>query len=278
MSCLEAEVQRQIKVLESCETLTTTTRSYDPEKQATVFLRTKDTSTDYRYMPDPELPAVFISPETIQHLLETMPELPEATRRRLESEHDLSTPLASILVDHDAVTYFKQTSSLCPDVQGKTVANWIVNTLFGELADRNSDMSQGISPTQLASLISAIHSGDVLQHEGKKYIQRMLDARPASPTITDLMSHQPSLAPLNLLKNHVRDLAMENQQGLNQLRRESKVAVMTWFAGNTMRRAKGRAQPDMLRQALHDVLVDELDVPADVFTTWIKSDTKKKAK
>ncbi len=161
---IEHEARRQIEVLEGGGSIVQETRLYDPDRDETRSMRTKEDAHDYRYFPDPDLPPLAVSEQWIEEIRSRMPELPEAKRSRYESELALSTYDAMTLTQsREMAEYFEDVlRSLRSLAHGnvddrelaRAVATWVTGELSGALNRGQLDI--GASPVradQLAQII-----------------------------------------------------------------------------------------------------------------------------
>ncbi|KZT05563.1 Glutamyl-tRNA amidotransferase B subunit [Laetiporus sulphureus 93-53] len=188
MVAITSEVRRQIDLLESGQSVAQETRGFNEDRAETYLLRSKEDAPDYRYMPDPNLPPLLIDEAYITQIRDKMPELPDATRARLQ-DIGLSRRDTDVLMDVDsgrevgldgelgkgAVAYFDQVA------QGrdpKVVVNWITHELLGQLAYRKETFSENpISAEQMGELIDLIQAGKMTGTSGKTLLRHMLDTR-----------------------------------------------------------------------------------------------------
>src|SRR5688500_8400287 len=146
---IEFEVNRQIEVLESGGRLHQETRLWDERAGETRVMRSKEEAHDYRYFPEPDLPPLIVSDEFVEGVRETMPELPEARRRRFMEEYGLPFSDASQLTSEKSLADFYEQAA---DTSGnpKAAANWIRSELLREL--ENAGIPAGASPVSAANL------------------------------------------------------------------------------------------------------------------------------
>ena len=126
---IEYEVRRQIELIEDGGTVVQETRLYDPDKDETRSMRSKEDAQDYRYFPDPDLPALVIDAEWIEATRKQMPELPAALSQRWQAEYGLSAYDATALTaSRDIAGFFTKVIAALPDPakQAKTAANWVM--------------------------------------------------------------------------------------------------------------------------------------------------------
>lgn len=328
---IEFEVKRHISLYEAGQSPVQATRGYDNLRGETVHLRAKESEKDYRYFPDPDLPPLQLSLERLDRLRASLPERPSSLFIRFQRDYGLKAEQVRILLDQAGLpAYFEAIvhqpifvsgkKTLCERRDGKVVANWLLNTIFGILASRRKSLfhlESGkplLSPEQVASVMDAVAEGKMVTHQGKAVLEHWIDSSSqqqhrkelafdfiqqsssTTATTTHLNREQRTLhedeknnnvetfcisfASMDVLKGHIRELVSQNPKGLRQLggTLESeqptspgpklKPTVLTWFAGHTMKRVHGQADPDTIKEALKQVMVGEFRIPEAVFTEW----------
>jgi aspartyl-tRNA(Asn)/glutamyl-tRNA(Gln) amidotransferase subunit B len=174
---IEFEAKRQIEILEDGGKIVQETRLYDSDRDETRSMRTKEEAHDYRYFPDPDLLPLEVSEKWIEEIEAKLPELPEAKRKRYQTEYALSPYDASLLTDtREKAEYFEL---VCRSLEGpapKTVANWITGELSALLNDRGIDFSQLlISGKAFAKLLDRIKDGTISANVAKEVLHGMAD-------------------------------------------------------------------------------------------------------
>ncbi|MCC7209706.1 MAG: Asp-tRNA(Asn)/Glu-tRNA(Gln) amidotransferase subunit GatB [Anaerolineae bacterium] len=176
------EIERQAKVWESGGQVAQATLGWDEVRGQTVTQRTKESADDYRYFPEPDLPPLFITPEWIEDVRRTMPELPDARRDRLIGL-GLSRYDASVIVAEKAVAdYFEK--ALAAGAEPKKAANWVINELFARMnkaglpGERIADVR--VTPGALAGLIRLVDEGRA-NHSAAKQILDAMYAEDGAP-------------------------------------------------------------------------------------------------
>ncbi len=125
------EANRQIAIVESGGTVDQETRLYDPDKNETRSMRSKEEAHDYRYFPDPDLLPLEIEQAWVDDIAAALPELPDAKKARFMGDFGLSDYDANVLTaELEAAIYFEEVAQ---GRDGKTAANWVINELFGRL-------------------------------------------------------------------------------------------------------------------------------------------------
>jgi aspartyl-tRNA(Asn)/glutamyl-tRNA(Gln) amidotransferase subunit B len=172
---IEFEAKRQIEILQDGGKIVQETRLYDPDKDETRSMRIKEEAHDYRYFPDPDLLPLEVSEKWIEEIGAELPELPDAKRKRYQTEYALSAYDASLLTDsREKAGFFELVYRLLEDSAPKTVANWITGELSALLNDRGVDFSQLlISGEAFAKLLDRIKDGTISATAAKEVLQGM---------------------------------------------------------------------------------------------------------
>src|SRR5579863_3306344 len=136
---IEFEARRQIEIIEDGGRIRQETRLFDPVKGETRSMRSKEEAEDYRYFPDPDLLPLELDPTWVRAIEATLPELPDAKKRRLESQYGLSPYDAGVLVAEAGRADFFEAAAEGRDA--KLVANWTTNNLLARLAEDGLDIA-----------------------------------------------------------------------------------------------------------------------------------------
>jgi aspartyl-tRNA(Asn)/glutamyl-tRNA(Gln) amidotransferase subunit B len=164
------EIERQAAMLDAGEALVQETRGWSEERGETYRMRVKETSDDYRYFPEPDLPPLHLDATWLAGIAAKLPELPAARRRRYRDVMGLSAYDAGVLVtDGEATALFEATLAADPSLEPKPVANWITGEflrLRNAAADR-VDVSAG----ELASIIRLVADGSVTRAQGREVLE-----------------------------------------------------------------------------------------------------------
>src|SRR3954464_7990134 len=129
---IEYEARRQVEILEDGGKIDQETRLFDPGKLETRSMRSKEEAHDYRYFPDPDLLPLVLDPAWVRSIEDTLPELPDAKKARLQSQYGLSAYDAGVLIiESDRADYFEAAAK---GRDAKLVANWVTNELLSKLS------------------------------------------------------------------------------------------------------------------------------------------------
>ncbi len=159
---IKAEVERQIKLYESGDTVKQATLGWDDVKQRVVIQRYKERADEYRYFPEPDLPVLEISREQVEEVRAHLPELPDRKRERFEREFGLTAYDASVLVMEQAIAHYYE-GVLAEGANPKSAANWILGGLFSVMnandVPREEIEHTRISARQFAALVKLVDEG-----------------------------------------------------------------------------------------------------------------------
>jgi aspartyl-tRNA(Asn)/glutamyl-tRNA(Gln) amidotransferase subunit B len=165
---IEFEARRQIELIEDGGTVVQETRLYDPDRDETRSMRTKEDAMDYRYFPDPDLLPLAISAEWIEQVTKEMPELPGAMRERFVREYGLPEYDASLLTASKATAaYYEAVARGVSDK--KVAANWVVGEVAAKLNDSSRDFANcPVSPGHLAGILIRLLDGSINAKKAKE--------------------------------------------------------------------------------------------------------------
>ena len=251
---IEHEIARQIDVLEAGGKIERETRLYDPDKDETRSMRSKELSNDYRYFPDPDLLPLSISEAFIERIRGELPELPDARQERYASTLGLSVADAvAISNDIDRADYFD--ACLAAGADAKQSANWMMGELSAYLNKHNVSISQSpIAPALLAQLIARIDDGTLSSKTAKTLFDALWGAEPAGNV--DELIETLNLAQLSddgALTKIVDDLIAANPKQFDELR-SGKEKMLGFFVGQVMKATQGKANPQQVNQIIRNKL------------------------
>src|SRR5580692_11025917 len=180
---LEYEIERQIGVLESGGKIMQETRLWNVAAGRTDPMRSKEFAHDYRYFPEPDLLPVRVSAAWIDEIARSMPELPDAKRKRFVREYGITSYDAGVLAStRELADYFE--GVVRAGAVGKSAANWIQVELLWLLNDAGKEITESpVPPAELAALISKVESGEINAATGKKVFARMFETGKAAAEI-----------------------------------------------------------------------------------------------
>ncbi|MEW6211311.1 MAG: Asp-tRNA(Asn)/Glu-tRNA(Gln) amidotransferase subunit GatB [Acidobacteriota bacterium] len=249
---LEYEIDRQIAAVEAGERIIQETRLWNERDSKTYSMRSKEEAHDYRYFPEPDLPPLIVSEEMIERVRRSMPELPEARRRRFIEQYNLSPDDAAQLTDTRAMAdYFEATAK--ESANPKAAANWILNELVREL--KNADVDIGASPVTAQALGALIRKIDDQTISGKMAKDALIEMYRSGKSVDEVVSEMGGGQVSD--EEAIREMALHvidsNPRQLEQYR-GGKTSLMGFFVGQVMKASAGRANPQVVNKILKEIL------------------------
>ena len=245
---LEYEIDRQIVVLESGGKVVLETRLYDSERDETRSMRSKESSDDYRYFPDPDLLPVEIPDELIESVRVTMPELPTAKRNRYIQELGLTDYEAGRLIeDPHGARYFDAVAELSADA--KLSANWILGDVTAALnRDEINFVNVPIAPNQLGTLLNRIQDETITGKIAKSIFELLWTNGGSVDGIIESQGLR-QLDDAKDLEGVVSQIISDFPDQVEQFR-EGKQKILGFFVGQVMKATNGKANPKQVNEIL----------------------------
>lgn len=249
---LEYEIVRQIESLKKGEKILQETRLYDSVKNQTRPMRSKESASDYRYFPDPDLPSAHVSENFLKEI--KLPELPFEKSKRFVKDYGLKEDIAWELVeDKKTADYFEEIVLQTGDPQNLSL--WFKGELKAHLKETGQEFCP-IPPADFAELLKLISSGDISNKMAKEIFPEMWEKGiSASEIIKDKdlkqISDEKELEDmvLKVLKEHT---------GQVEAYKKGKTKLFGFFVGQVMKASKGQAHPQKLSDILKKKLGDNL--------------------
>lgn len=241
------EAARQSKLLEEGGTVTQETRGWDEAKQVTFSQRKKESSHDYRYFPDPDLPKLVLKevPEFSRDLLKaTLPELPWEKRERYVKEGIPEEYVEMFVVDEHFGSLFEETARQEPDLK-KLIANYIGTDIAGLVAKNGQEGLARINPSGLGTLLKGVNDGAVSSRGAKDAIAEVFANGGDLAEVSKKYLQQSDTGALKTIAQKVIDAnpaAVAEYKG-------GKQSAMQFLIGQGMKESKGSANPAALREA-----------------------------
>ena len=241
------EIRRQTDILESGGTVIQETRLYDPDRDETRPMRSKETATDYRYFPEPDLLPVEISEAWIEDIRRNMPELPAQKRARYETEMQLSTEDASLISsDLQLANYFEACSDACGDPQ--MAVNWVRGELMAALnRDDMTITSVPLGADTLGLLITRIKDGTISGKIAKQVFNALWAGEAGS--VDDYIEQQGlrQVSDTGSLEPVIDSIIAANPKQVEQYR-AGKTKLLGFFVGQVMKETGGKANPQQVNE------------------------------
>ena len=248
---IDYEARRQIAIVEAGGSVDQETRLYDPDKNETRSMRSKEEAHDYRYFPCPDLLPLEIEQEWVDEIAASLPELPDEKKSRFISEYGLSEYDASVLTAETVnAAYFEEVARQAGD--GKLSANWVINELFGRL--KKDDLGITASPIntkQLAAIIRLITS-DAISGKIAKDLFEIVYSEGGNPEEIVEARGMKQVTDTGAIEAAVDDIIAANPAQVEKAKANPKLAG--WFVGQVMKATGGKANPKAVNQIVSEKL------------------------
>ncbi|MDF1669120.1 MAG: Asp-tRNA(Asn)/Glu-tRNA(Gln) amidotransferase subunit GatB [Roseovarius sp.] len=243
-AAIEVEARRQIAIVEAGGTVDQETRLYDPDKNETRSMRSKEEAHDYRYFPDPDLLPLEIEQAWVDDIAASLPELPDEKKARFVSEFNLSEYDASVLTaDVANAGYFEEAAQ---GRDGKLIANWVINELFGRLKKDDQDISDSpVSPAQLGGIVDLIAS-DAISGKIAKDVFEIVYTEGGDPAEIVEARGMKQVTDTGAIEAAVDQIIADNPAQVEKAQANPKLAG--WFVGQVMKATGGKANPKAVNQ------------------------------
>lgn len=251
---IEYESKRQIRLLESRERVVQETRRWDEDRNMSLSMRSKEDARDYRYFPEPDLPAVELDEEYLSRLRARQPELPGEKRGRYEMEFGLSPYDAGMISGQKALAeLFEQTIAL--GAPPKEAANWILGQVLRQLSVRGIEVERlALRPDILAGIIALVKDGTVNRNTAVQVLEAVFDGGDPGQYIRRHGLEQ--VTDMGLVERTVEEILHQNPGPVAQFR-AGKEKSFGFLVGQTMRRLGGKANPQLVNRLLRDKLLQD---------------------
>jgi aspartyl-tRNA(Asn)/glutamyl-tRNA(Gln) amidotransferase subunit B len=250
---IEIEAERQIEIIESGGTVRQETRLYDPDRDETRPMRSKEEANDYRYFPDPDLLPVVIDDATIAAIEATLPELPDAKRERFIGAYGLSAYDAGVLTAQRALADYFETVAKATKATPKVAANWVQGEVTAALHRDSLEIDASkVSAAALASLLDKIADGTI----SGKIAKEVFEAVWAGEGTVDGIIEKRGLVQISdsaSIDALVEQVLAANPAQAEQFR-AGKQQVLGFLVGQVMKASKGKANPQQVNEALRKKL------------------------
>ena len=243
------EARRQIEVLEDGGKVVQETRLYDPDRDSTRSMRSKEDAQDYRYFPDPDLLPLEVSEAWLEEVRQSMPELPAATRARFVREFGLSEYDAAVLTaTREVADYFAALVGALP-AQPKLCANWVMGELSGRLNREGLEIADSPIPAQrLAGLLARVADATVSGKIAKDVFDAMWSAAGSADEIIDARGLR-QISDTGALEALVAGVLEANPAQVAEYR-AGKEKAFNFLVGQAMKASRGKANPAQLSELL----------------------------
>ena len=247
------EVERQIALIEAGGQVVQETRLFDPARQETRPMRTKEEANDYRYFPDPDLLPVEIDAAFLETVAAALPELPDAKRQRFLVDYGLSAYDAGVLTaTRELADYFEATVAAA-GVPGKLAANWVTGELAGALNRAGREIGDSpLAAEALAGLLRRIEDGTLSGKLAKQVFEAMWSGAGSADEVIEQQGLR-QITDTSAIEGVIRDILEKHPKQLEQYR-GGQEKLLGFFVGQVMKATQGKANPAQVNELLKKLI------------------------
>ncbi|MBL8382815.1 MAG: Asp-tRNA(Asn)/Glu-tRNA(Gln) amidotransferase subunit GatB [Burkholderiales bacterium] len=243
------EVDRQIALIEDGGRVVQETRLYDPERDHTRSMRSKEDAMDYRYFPDPDLLPLEISAETVERIRASLPELPAAMRARFTAQYGLPAYDAATLTASRSLARYFEAALTAFGGDPKLVSNWMMGELLSRLNETERDAeAAAVTPDMLAGLLKRIADGTLSGKLAKEVFAILWDEGGSADAIIAARGLA-QISDTGALEAIVDEVLAANPKSVEEFR-AGKEKAMNALVGQAMKASRGKANPAQVNAIL----------------------------
>ena len=245
---IEYEIDRQIEALEAGERIQQETRLYNAQEGRTYSMRSKEQAHDYRYFPEPDLPPLVVDTQWHESIRKTLPELPEAHRKRMVADYGITEYDARVLtVTKSLADQFEEAAKVAKNP--KRVANLVQSELMGRLKAANLEIEQSpVSMKGVAMSADLVESGAISSKILKDLYDKAFAAGEDFPAAYEREKPQ-QITDVAALEKIIDEIVAANPKQVEQYR-AGKTTIIGFFVGQVMKASKGQAKPELVNELL----------------------------
>ncbi len=245
-AALEYEIERQIEVIEEGGRVVQETRLWNANEGRTYSMRSKEQAHDYRYFPEPDLPPLIVTEDFLATAKAKLPELPEARRKRMIAEYELSTQDAHTLTaSREFADRFEAAAKAAKSP--RRVANVLLSELGGRLKTLGLEQEQ--SPVSMAGVVLAadlLEEGKISSKQMKQIFDVCFENGEDFPAVYEREKPQ-QITDISAIEAMIDEVIAANPKQVEQYR-AGKKTLAGFFVGQVMKSSKGQANPALLNE------------------------------
>ena len=248
VKAIEYETNRQIEVLENGGRVVQETRLWDEENAVTKPMRSKEEAMDYRYFPEPDLPAIIITESRLSNVKDEMPEFADEKAKRFINEYKLNEMEAATLSsEQELAEYYEEVVKVSDDA--RLAANWVLTEILRVLKEKNISIEEfSIEPENIGKLIKLIKA-DTISSKIAKDVFEILLSENKDPEIIVKEKGLVQITDNSEIEKIVEQVLAENPQSVEDYK-AGKSNALKYLVGQSMRLSKGKANPQMINEMI----------------------------
>ena len=250
---IQAEIERQVRRVEAGKRIEAWTLEWDEEAGVLRKMRSKETEADYRYFHEPDLLPIQVDEDLRRTIIAGLPELPLERRARFVQQYGLPEYDADILTSERSLSDYYEAAVRAYGADPKRVSNWLMNDVLRMINERS--LSAGrlrLTPIYLAEIIQLVDAGTINASTGKALLEKVEEGGHAPAEIVK----DEGLARVSD-DSAIRGIAaaiVDENPGQVESYKSGKVTLIGWFVGQVMKQSQGKADPQLARAILEELL------------------------
>ena len=248
VKAIEYETNRQIEVLENGGRVVQETRLWDEENAVTKPMRSKEEAMDYRYFPEPDLPAIIITESRLSNVKDEMPEFADEKAKRFINEYKLNEMEAATLSsEQELAEYYEEVVKVSDDA--RLAANWVLTEILRVLKEKNISIEKfSVEPENIGKLIKLIKANTISSKIAKDVFEILLSEN-KDPEIIVKEKGLVQITDNSKIEKIVEQVLAENPQSVEDYK-AGKSNALKYLVGQSMRLSKGKANPQMINEMI----------------------------
>jgi len=252
-SAVEKEIQRQISEVEAGNVIEAWTLDWDEDSQSLSKMRSKETMADYRYFKEPDLLVVHLDDDWKAKILKDFPELPLARRERFIEEYGLPEYDADILTSERSLSEYFEAAQQAYGGDVKRLSNWLMNDVMRLLNEQGLEAGDlRLTPQYLAEIISLVDANTINTPTGKALLEKVQQSGKSPAEIVE-SEGLAQVSDTALIRQIAEKIVADNPENVEKYR-GGKESLIGWFVGQVMRESRGKADPNLAREVLEELL------------------------
>ena len=248
VKAIEYETNRQIEVLENGGRVVQETRLWDEENAVTKPMRSKEEAMDYRYFPEPDLPAIIITESRLSNVKDEMPEFADEKAKRFINEYKLNEMEAATLSsEQELAEYYEQVVKVSDNA--RLAANWVLTEILRVLKEKNISIEEfSVESENIGKLIKLIKANTISSKIAKDVFEILLSEN-KDPEIIVNEKGLVQITDNSEIEKIVEQVLAENPQSVEDYK-AGKSNALKYLVGQSMRLSKGKANPQMINEMI----------------------------
>jgi len=252
-TAIEKEIKRQVKLVEAGGEVKPWTLDWDEDTQTLSKMRSKETEADYRYFKEPDILKVHVDEAWQSNILADFPELPLARRARFVAQYELPEYDADILTGERSLSDYFEGAVKAYGGDPKRVSNWLMNDVLRMLNERGVSAGElQLTPEYLAEIIKLVDANTVNTPTGKALLEKV-ESSGKSPAEVVQSEGLAQVSDSGAIRQIAQAIIDANPEQVEKYK-SGKDSLIGWFVGQVMRQSQGKADPNMAREVLLELL------------------------